>query len=348
MAKTVVHSNAEIVAKEIRKINKRLEEAIFEGIDKEVGKGLENLRKKVRTTINDRRRGFNADQKKKLPEELKTVPKSKADITRMVFGEDLELTKFKNARDGITYQRSDSSNIIPISKDNHVGISSNLYDSTSYEEFISEMIDRLSKGIYVDNQGRMFILPEDAEQELRDSVKIECSTKHIDHPISKKAFYRWKLSLRKNARKAGNQKYINTRIFQDGVKRLMAKATPLDPVIDMIEEGKFGEAQGFLAKQGAKFEPIVDRIQEIKKGTNLAEDDEALVNTINLIRNMKIKKRKSKNLVIYSVISTFNEDGEGFQNFMSLINRELVMWLVDAREGSYESLSKAIEEALKI
>lgn len=340
-------SNIPKVADDFSEFRKDLKEAIAKGADQSLKNVIPKLKANIRSVIQTRaavgQKGVN------LPKELEKIPPARAEVIKMITGEDLRLAKvFQASKDNIVYQKNDASNIFPV-VNNHVGISQSINSSTSYEGYINQIMDRFSKGVFVDPKtGKTLILPEEAESKLRDAVKIECSTEHIDHPNSKKAFYRWKTSLNKNARKTPGRKYINARMFQDEVKKLMSEAIDLDQIIDMVMEGELKQVQNTLNKIGpSKFKSMIQNVEDMKAGVDLAPDEQALMNAITLTKNIKVQKKATKYKVQYSVVSSFSEDGEQFGDFLLLVQRELSMVIPDLAEEAYRAIAVAIKEAIE-
>lgn len=349
MFKVKITSNFKEAAKSFDEMIEENRKAILDSVDKPIMGSVTEIRAKIKQIIETVNLRAGKESSITIPKEIEQMSMTKATVIKMVTGEDLRLSQvFQSSKDGMFYQKNDGSNVFPVMK-GHVGMSQSITDGTSYEQYINTITERFSNGVYVDPKtGRSFILPEDAEAELRDAIKIECSTEHIDHPNSKKAFYRWKTSLNKNARKSPQQKYINARMFQDRLKKLLDKAVPLDEVIDTVLDGDLQQTKSILQQRGpSKYQPLIENVEAMKEEVNLKPDEQAVMNLVNLNKNLQVTKKKVKDKVQYGLTTSYTAEGQAIDNVVMEIEQQLALALPDIGEAAFKALVQAIEQVIR-
>ena len=293
--------------KALKTLREELRKAAFQAVDKEASKSIEPLKTRLKAIVQSRTISSASENRVTTTGKKDdfSIPKSRADLIKEVLGEDIEDSNLFRAKKG-NAQTNDGSNVF-FSRDGIMKVRQSITDSSTLEGELRRFRDRVKNGVLIDGDtGKMFIVPSDAEAEIDANAKVECSTETGQTLDSERQFENWKNSRNNVQRhKTTYGRSVQLTLKRDSVRRLLAKSVPLDHVLDLIEDGKYSEAQTFLSRisKNGKFKDAVAVIEDMKTdGKSLSPDVQNLNSIYKLINNLRIKKVELKNRVDYVLV----------------------------------------------
>lgn len=332
---------------DLKKFSKELKVEMTNALDPVLSKAVDELKSNLTVMLNS---GINLsstlpDGTKKIPVGL-NVPKTKADLVKFIFGEDITKADY--------FQRSlgnktvnDNSKVFVYDR-GRIKNWQTVTDSSTYASQESNFRERLVGGILIDAAtGAMYkVHPDDVK-----GIKLECSKDTGETINSEKKFEAYKNGGNIERRKF-DAPFTRTAVWtikQGDAAQLLKGGLPLNGLLDQMLEGNFTAAQQIFTNnnKGGVFSQALERIEDLKKGTNLSEDLQVRQRVMSLIKNLKIRKTISDyqtKYVLYSNYDTSIEESE--DKFFELMKREIFLWKIGNEDALIKALMKAANKVI--
>lgn len=321
------------------------------GAEKALKISIKNLQATLFDIINNQIRL--ADQAPKTPQsgaeplpEKMNIPKSKADLVKHIFGEDLKNADYYQSSLG-NKTVNDNSNVFVV-KDGRIKAWQNVNDGSTYEGDENRFRQRLMTGIIIDaDTGKMFKLDPNTVK----GIKLECSRDTGQTIDSDKKYQAYKSSDKMNRQKNGDpaQRLAVWTIRQEDVRNMMNSAVSVDEIVKRVLEEDYDTAKkllGSINKDGSLDETI-QKVEDLRTNTNVPTDVRAIQDIQKLIRNLKIEKQKtSKDTTRYILFTTYDETADHNVKFMEQLQTQVQLWTFVEQEGWYKSIVDQVVQAL--
>jgi hypothetical protein len=327
-------------------------DVIENGLDKTLSQDLEVLRTNLRNIVNKAIRTEIDIQDKKDPKEQKiNIPKSDEEIIKMLTG--FDLTKFAKTKDfstmtdaGIVMKFDRQADSFKVNQSTAHPMSSGVnirmpmgalstfeaQQSAAYNFFNQSMfiIEERGKLTYYLNPGI----------NMSQYIKIVCSNQAGDNQRSRDKFDQ-------HAQRRG---YADWTLLAEGLEVVKKNFINLNDVVDRIKEGDIEEAARIMnhhagprAHNSLKY---VQTIEDLRQNKGVQPSTQAYLNIVNLVKNMKIHKRITKEKVTYTVVSTFNDD-QDYGDFFQKMDTALSIWKITNHRRWFNSLVTETEKAIR-
>lgn len=345
----------QFLMQDIKKLAKDFKTSIETGLDPVLNLAVNELKTNLRTIINRDIKINNTipDSTKKLPPAL-NLPKSKVDIIKEVFGQDIMSSDFirRTLKENIT---SNTSKVF-VMKDGRLKSWQSVGDSDSYGSQESLFKSRLKEGIIYDMQSGKLLkpVPEDVK-----GIKVECSTDTGQTLNSENKFNSYKNSpniTRRQFDSPYNRVAVWT-VKQEDLKLMTQRAIDLDAIIDKIQEGEY-ETVIKLFEQNNKsgvFRTAIDNLQNIKEGKAGTPEAKSYFALLTLIKNIKIRKSIARSKTTYTLFTNYSssldqsESGmleESNTSFFHALRQEIYLWKVSNEEKWLKTIIRSVEKVI--
>ncbi len=320
------------------------------GVDKALDKAVDSLKNSLLKILNSDVKSFSSedfrDTEAATYSPSMNIPKSKADIIKHIFGEDLKnADAYKKTSKGNT--TNDNSNVFVI-ENNRIKAWQSIGDSSTLDSEDSRFKNRLVNGIIIDSKtGKMYKPnPKDIK-----GTKLECSTDTGNTLNSNKKFDAYKQSGKMSRQKEGSpsQSLAVWTMRQEDVGNMMKGAVSIDAIVDSILEGDFDTAKSLLGKINADktTQDSLKKIDDIKNNKNLSPDIESFLAANKLIRNLKVEKKPLKNYTKYTLFSNYDSKADENVKFMASLRQEITVWLVTNEDLWFKAIVDQVYQALE-
>ncbi len=333
---------------DLKRFSKDLRTEITNVIDTVLSKSVDELKATLRLTLdqNINLASTLPDGTKKIPVGL-NVPKTKADLIKHIFDEDITKSDF--------FQRSignktvnDNSNVFVYDK-GRIKNWQTVGDSSTYAGQEGTFRERLIKGLVIDAAtGNIYKIHPDNVK----GIKLECSKDTGETLNSEKKFDAYKHGGNISRRKY-DAPFTRTAVWtikQADAKELIAGAFPLNQLLDKIQEGDYKTAVELFTRnnKGGIFNKALERLDEMEKGTNLPDSIQTRRRTNQLINNLKIRKTIGDYTTKYTLFSNYDTGIEESEDkFFELLKREIFLWKIGNEDVIIKSLMKAVDKVVK-
>lgn len=319
------------------------------GADKALNKAVDKLKQTLLTIVNQDIKTFDSSaqtdtQSSQVPRTL-NIPKSKADLVKHIFGQDLKEADF-NKKSSVSKTTNDNSNIFVVDNKRikawqSVGQGSTLLgDEAKFKQ-------RLIDGIIIDkNTGKMFKLnPNDVK-----GVKLECSKDTGQTVDSEKKYEAYKNSDKISRRKEGPEGRVAVwTVRQEDVDFMLRHAISIDDIVEKIIEQDFDTATALLSKINPKgeYNLALDKIRDLKTNTNIPLDVQSYLSILKLIRNLKVEKKQLKDTTKYTLFSNYDAAVDKNEKFVDALRQEINLWLLSSQDEWFKQMVDQVTIALE-
>lgn len=351
MAKVTINTNFEGVLKDFDDLKRHVRRNAEFGAEKGLKVSIKKLQANLTDVINNQIRigqgALKADGSAgdPLPEPL-NVPKSKADIIKHIFGEDMTQADFFQKSLG-NKTINDNSNVFSV-KDKRIKGWQTVNDGSTYEGDEARFKERLAKGIIIDaDTGKMFKLDPKTVQ----GVKLECSRDTGQTLDSDKKYQAYKQSDKMSREKNGSdQRLAVWTVKQADVTNMMAHAVSVDEIVKRVLDEDFDTAKRLLEplNKDGSLDTSLTKIEELRANSSAVPADvRALTAIQKLIRNLKVEKQRSEsNTTRYILFTTVDEAADANVKFMAELQTQVRFWLLTEQEDWFKSIVDQVLEAL--
>jgi len=345
-----INADFEGLVKDLDDLKRHIRRNAEFGAEKALRVSIKNLQATLYDVINNQiRLGSQAPKEPKtgaepLSENL-NVPKSKADIVKHIFGEDLKNADYYQSSLG-NKTVNDNSNVFVV-KDGRIKAWQNVNDGSTYEGDENRFRQRLMQGIIIDaDTGKMYKLDPNTVK----GVKLECSRDTGQTMNSDKKYQAYKQSDRMSRQKDGPfQRLAVWTVRQEDVRIMMNAAVSIDEVVKRVLEEDYDTAKRLLSSinKDGSLDETIQRVEDLRTNTNVPTDVKAIQDIQKLIRNLKIEKQKSaKDTTRYILFTTYDETAEHNIKFMEELQTQVQLWTFVEQEGWYKSIVDQVIQGL--
>lgn len=322
--------------------------ALF-GADKALDKAVDQLKTKLKTIINQDIKTFDstAQASTETGEIARSlnIPKSKNDLIKHIFGQDLKDADYFKATSK-TKTVNDNSNVFVVDN-NRIKAWQSVSDGSTLSGEESRFKDRLINGIIIDKaSGKMYKLnPNDVK-----GVKLECSKDTGQTLDSEKKFDAYKNSDKISRRKEGPDGRLAVwTVRQDDVNFMMRHAVSIDEIIERIIDQDYDTATALLRQINTKgeFHTPLEKIRDLKENKNLSPDVQSYMAILTLIRNLKIEKKMNKEYTKYTLFSNYDTAVDKNEKFMDSLRQEINLWLASNQDDWFKQMVDQVTKALE-
>lgn len=342
--------NYEKAVKDFDDLKKHIMRNAEFGADKALDAAVDQLKASLKALLNNDVKTFTSEDLKDTEAATYSpninVPKSKADIIKHIFGEDLKnADAFKKSSKGNTF--NDNSNVFVLDN-GRIKAWQSIGDSSTLDSEDSRFKNRLVNGIIIDSKTGKIYKPNPKDIK---GTKLECSTDTGNTLNSNKKFDAYKQSDKMSRQKDGDpkQRLAVWTMRQEDVRNMMSGAISIDDIVERILEGDFDTAKGLLQKinEGSNLEANIRKIDDIKNNKNLAPDTAAFLATNNLINNLKIEKKPLKTYTKYTLFSNYDSKVDENVKFMASLRQEITIWQVSNEQIWFKAIVDQVYRALE-
>lgn len=320
------------------------------GADKALDKALDELKSLLSKLLNNDTKTFTSSDLKDTEASTYSpavnMPKSKSDIIKHLFGEDVKNSDFykKNTK-GNTF--NDTSNVFVITN-NRIKAWQSIGESSTLDGEDSRFKNRLINGIIIDSKTGKIYKPNPNDVK---GTKLECSTDTGNTLNSNKKFDAYKQSSKMSREKDGNpaQRLAVWTMRQEDVGYMLKNAVSIDTIVDSILEGDYDTAKHLLnsINQGKELENSLKKIEDIKNNKNLSPDMTSFLAANKLIKNLKIEKKLLKNYTKYTLFSNYDSKVDENIKFMESFRQQVSLWLVSGEQIWFKSMVDQVIKGLE-
>lgn len=339
--------NAESIVSDLKKFSKDLRVGIESGLDTTLDDDVESLKSTLLGLINNEITIDNKEVKTDKSAPTITMPKSKIDLVKEIFGNDIMTSDYmKTGNKGNTLD--DKSNVF-VMKNGRIKAWQSVSESSNYSTQESTFKNRLKDGIILDpDSGKMYKVPDSAVKGL----KVECSTDSGQTLNSEKKFDAYKNSPNITRRKGDSpdQRVAVWTTRKEDINFMIRNSISVDEIIHKIQEGEYDTAAALLQKNNTSgaYKQIIENINNVKMGKIANPDTKAYINLQSLIRNLKIKKRIAEYKTDYTLFTSYDSELEDTQEkFFDVLRREIFLWKTTNEELWINVMIKSINEVVK-
>ena len=322
--------------------------ALF-GADKALDKAVDQLKAKLLSIVNQDIKTFDstAQASSEVGEVARNlnIPKSKNDLVKHIFGQDLrQADYFKATSKSKTV--NDNSNVFVVDN-NRIKAWQSVGDGSTLLGEESRFRDRLINGIVIDkNTGKMYKLnPNDVK-----GVKLECSKDTGQTLDSEKKFDAYKNSDKISRRKEGPDGRLAVwTVRQEDVNFMMRHAVSIDEIIERIIDQDYDTATALLQQINTKGElhAPLEKIRDLKDNKNLSPDVQSYLAILKLIRNLKIEKKMLKTVTRYTLFSNYDSAVDKNEKFTDALRQEINLWLASNQDDWFKQMVDQVTKALE-
>lgn len=323
--------------------------AVF-GADKALDKAVDQLKSTLMKLVNQDIKTFDSTAStqpdgSEIAQNM-NVPKSKSDLVKHIFGEDLKNADYYKAGSK-TKTVNDNSNVFVVEK-GRIKAWQSVGDGSTLAGEEGKFRNRLLDGIVIDNAtGRMFKLNPNTVK----GIKLECSRDTGQTVDSEKKFEAYKNSDKISRRKEGPDGRLAVwTVRQEDVNFMMNHAISIDDIIEKIIEDDYDTAVALLQKINTKGEMTqpLEKIRDLKENKNLSPDMESYMAILKLIRNLKIEKKMMKTVTRYTLFSNYDVASvEKNQKFLDSFRQEITLWLASNQDDWFKQMVDQVAKALE-
>lgn len=319
------------------------------GADKALDKAVDQLRTKLRTIVNQDIKTFDpaAGSTASATEVARNlnIPKSKNDLIKHIFGQDLKDADFYKKSIG-DKTVNDNSNVFVV-ENNRIKAWQSVSDGSTLSGEESKFRNRLINGIIIDKAtGAMYkINPKDVK-----GIKLECSKDTGQTLDSEKKFDAYKNSEKISRRKEGPDGRLAVwTVRQEDVNNMMRHAVSIDDIIERIIDNDYDTAQALLQQINTKGElhGALEKIRDLKDNKNLTPDMQSYLAILKLIANLKIEKKIGKSTTRYTLFSNYDSAVDKNEKFTDALRQEIGLWLASNQDDWFKQMVDQVVKALE-
>lgn len=322
----------------LKQLQVDIKKAALSGIDKAATQSLTDLKNQLRSEIKAVEfKSQGSIGKQTAPAEKPEMPKYKSDIIEHLTGKkytDFELTS-KPTKD--TYPCRYGSGFYT-TVNGRFEVKVPMQHGLSANDYKRMVKDSFRDAIFVDpDTGEAYQL----DPNFVDGMKLKCSHKERSD------------DERLDAAINNGQTEITVTAYKDNFKRAVDKAIPLGPIVDLLVEADYGQAQEVLRRYSdlEVAQKAIQKVEEMKTGEmgqDAPPDAVALNNAAKLINNIRIKKIVKKDrLAEYVLVSSYQADGEKFENLYDQLTSQISFWLIGVQDKLVQEIIRAITELIE-
>lgn len=332
-----ITTNADKVAKLLENIKKSLKpEVIDKGLDVALAKDLAEFKQRMLTVLNKEIKSKVTVQSQTMDEQEVSLPKSDEELIKHLTGVDLtrvsKTKEFNSLADGkvaVVANKSIGKGTIdtlngnptsPMSSGVNLRIPMNPGDT--FESQYNQALNYYNNAmfVFVDNNGsaNYYMNPG---RDISRFVKVVCSKEAGN---TEKSNERWEKHRDK-------RDYADWTLLASGVSEIKRDFVSINDVIDKIKDGQYEEAKSILSKvsqRSTRTNELLEKIDNLKERKNLTPSVEAYNNSIKLIRNLKLEKTVKKDRTFYTLVSSYDETAEDYQNFQEKLIQDIKLWKI--------------------
>jgi hypothetical protein len=319
-------------------------------LDKSIDSAVDELKSQAKNIIQEQIKiqqkapSNGADQ---LANPALNIPKSKNDIIKYVFGQDISKSDYvKKSVNPNTI--NDESNVFVI-KDKRVKVYQSVSDSSTYPGEESRMKQRFVDGVFIDNAtGKVYKVNPSAVK----GIKLECSRTTGGTLDSDKKFDAYKNSQKMSRTKDDGSPFQRLAVWtirQEDVAFAMRHAISVDDIVNRIMENDHDSAARMLnsINKGGEYDEALKKVDNLKLSKDLTPDVSAINDINKLIKNLKIEKRIAEKEVRYTLFSTYGDEADKNQTFFDALREKIFLWKIDNEEVWIRALLNGMDMALK-
>ena len=332
---------------DLKKLASEIRTEATKALDPVLDNAVDELKASLRTILTREVRLYSTlpDGTRNLPAGL-NIPKTKADLVKFIFDEDLSKADFIQRSLG-NKTVNDNTRIFVYDR-GRIKNWQTVTDSSTYASQESSFRNRLVGGLVIDAASGNIFKPHPDDIK---GIKLECSRDTGQTIDSEKKFEAYKNGPDIQRRKY-DAPYTRTAVWtvkQEDAKQLMSGALPLNQLLDKIQEGDYATALEFFTRnnKGGIFSKALEKIEDLKSGRNLSEDLLVKQRISALINNLRIRKSISKYQTKYTLFSNYDSSiQESENNFFELLKREIFLWKVSNEDKLVRALMKAVDKVI--
>jgi len=319
-------------------------DVIQNGMDKQLDKSLSQLKTQLLDYINKEVKEQSQIENKGVTKDEIDVPKSDEDLMKHLFG--IDISKINKQKD---YTTSVQSNVFMI-KDGRIRLRLPEGPDGNMEQSYQRALSHFRNAVFVDTtspQPKYFL---NTQFDPTPFVKIVCSR---DAGVTDKGKKTYDSYLNSNKRTRHNDselgRFSEWTMFKDGVDKLIRESTNITDILESVKNGEYERAiENFkrLNRTGSSLQ-VEQKLEDLKDNKNLAPNIEAHRNLVTLIKNLKISKRIEKEQTVYSVVSSFSEEGDGFDKFYDEIKQRISLWVITNDSVWFKHLINVIKATIE-
>lgn len=327
-------------------------EVIEKGLDKTINLSINKLRSDLKFLVNETIRTepsiSNASAStNELEQPTINPPKSDNDILKFLTEGKTDLSKYNKAKDYTTLSETgvvfghgstgqNSANRIALRMDITEGETVSTQHAKAkkfFGESIFALPDRNGQIHYYLNPGI----------DLSEFIKIRCSTQTGDGNTKPKSGLNPQQRFNKNKR---TKNYSDWTLQQAGVEKIRNSFVDLTQAMNLIKEGEFDSAKAVLKSNDKtqKFSSVVTQIDKLQNNVGLTSEAKNYTNLLSLINNLALSKKITKENVLYTLVSTYDDIPIDQQTIEQSINSSIRTWVVDSEESWFKYLIETVEK----
>lgn len=332
---------------DLKRISKDLRTEITNVVDQELDSAVEALKSTLRSVLNSdiTIASTMPDSTQKVPVGL-NIPKTKADLIKFIFGEDI--TKADYFQRSLGNKTVNENNNIFVYDKGRIKCWQSVGDSSSYSGQENTFRNRLYKGLLIDaKSGSISKIHPDTVR----GIKLECSKDTGETVDSEKKFEAYKNS-NSIQRRNFDGPYSRTAVWtvkQADAANMLSGALPLNQILEKIQEGDYSLATELLTRnnKGGMFSGALDKIEDLKNGTNVSQDLQIKAKITTLINNLKIRKSVSEYSIKYTLYSTYDSTIEESEDkFFELLKQQIFLWKLSNEDALFKAMMKAANKVI--
>lgn len=345
----------ELIPSDIEVLRKQFREEIIEnGLDESINFSIEKLKVDLKFLVNQTIT-INPDPTatvettNQLEQPTINPPKSDNDILKFLTDGKTDLSKYNKAKDYSTLSETgvvfghgsvgqNSANRIALRMDITEGETVSTQHAKAkqfFDEAIFALPDRNGEIHYYLNPGI----------DLSEFVKIRCSTQTGDGNKKTKTGFSPQQRFDKNRR---TKNYSDWTMSQAGVEKIRTSFVDLTPAMIFIKDGDYDSAKAVLKNNDKtqKFESVVTQIDKLQKNVGVTPEAKNYTNLLSLVNNLDIDKKITKENVLYTLVSTYDDILTDQQTVQDSINSNIRTWIVDNEEKWFKYLTDIVEKLI--
>jgi len=349
-----VELKANLKAKEdLEKLTVAIRKDVIEnGLDKALTEDLEKLKASLKYIVNEGIRRDTDVQEQMDPRELKiSIPRSDEEIIKHLTG--LDLTKFMKTKDFSNL--TDAGVVMAFDRKRHgykvdeftghpmssgVNVRMPMSALDTFEAQYNMAVNYFNSSLFIFEENGKLTYYLNPGINMTQYVKVVCSNQSGDNQRSRDKFEQHRL----------RRGFADWTMLAEGLEVVKSKFINLNDVIDRIKEGDFSEAENIMRNNGLrthKATDLLDRMDNLTKKKKLDPSTEAYVNIVNLIKNLKISKRITKEKVTYTLVSSYNETDEDPGDFFKKMDSAISYWKISNHRKWFTALVQEAEKVIK-
>jgi hypothetical protein len=331
-----IKHNIKEFRKEFDRFTEKLNETVMNGLDKPAKESIKSLKTNLRGKLRNVEDRTTEQGKRINPNPDKPdLPRYKKDLIKHVFNKDYSQLEMVRRPDKNTFPTNFGSGVY-LTLNGRFEVDVPMQHGLTANDYKQKVKDSLKEAIIVDPQtGQAYQVDPD----FVDGMKLKCSNKdrsddeRLDDLINNGATN------------------ITVTAYKDNFQRALGKAIRVDPIVDAIMDGEDSKAQDMLKRHttSPKAREAIERIEDLKNGEteDVKPDVVALNNSIKLINNLRIKKNTKASSVTYSLVSSYQNNGEQFEALENELSSQLGLWLVGVQEDLVHELVQQITKIIE-